>query len=60
VVERIGRDVIRAIGQPDVRERFANLGAEPVEMTPAQFARFVRNETEDVARIGKAAGIKLQ
>ena len=60
VVERIGRDVIRAIGQPDVRERFANLGAEPVEMTPSQFARFVRNETEDVARIGKAAGIKLQ
>jgi tripartite-type tricarboxylate transporter receptor subunit TctC len=60
VVERIGRDVIRAIAQPDVRERFANLGAEPVEMTPAQFSRFVRSETEDVARIGKAAGIKLQ
>ena len=60
LIERIGRDVIRAIAQPDVRERFANLGAEPVEMTPAQFARFVRSETEDVARIGKAAGIKLQ
>jgi tripartite-type tricarboxylate transporter receptor subunit TctC len=60
LVERIGRDVIRAIAQPDVRERFANLGAEPVELTPAQFARFVRSETEDVARIGKSAGIRLQ
>ena len=29
-------------------------------MTPAQFAHFVRSETEDVARIGKAAGIRLQ
>ncbi len=60
LVERIGRDVVRAMAQPDVRERFANLGAEPADMTPAQFSRFVRNETEDVARIGKAAGIKLQ
>ena len=60
VVERIGRDVVRAMSMPDLRERFANLGAEPVEMTPAQFAHFVRSETEDVARIGKAAGIRLQ
>ena len=60
VVERIGRDVVRAISQADVRERFANLGAEPADMTPAQFSRFVQREIEDVARIGKAAGIKLQ
>jgi tripartite-type tricarboxylate transporter receptor subunit TctC len=60
VVEHIGRDVVRAMAQPDLRERFANLGAEPVDMTPAQFSRFVRGEIEDVARIGKAAGIKLQ
>jgi tripartite-type tricarboxylate transporter receptor subunit TctC len=60
LVERIGRDVVRAIAQPDVRERFANLGAEPVEMTPAQFSRFVQKEIEDVARIGRTAGIKLQ
>src|SRR6185503_9172361 len=52
VIERIGRDVVCAMAQPDVRERFANLGAEPADMTPAQFSRFVRNETEDVARIG--------
>ena len=60
VVERINREVVRAMSQPDVRERFANLGAEPAEMTAAQFARFVRSETEDVARLGKTAGIKLQ
>jgi len=60
LVERINRDVARAIAQPEVRERFANLGAEPVEMTPAQFSQFVRGEIEDVARIGRTAGIKLQ
>jgi tripartite-type tricarboxylate transporter receptor subunit TctC len=60
VVERIARDVARAVAQPDVRERFANLGAEAMDMTPAQFSRFVQNEIEDAARIGRAAGIKLQ
>jgi tripartite-type tricarboxylate transporter receptor subunit TctC len=60
IVERIARDVARAVAQPDVRERFANLGAEAMDMTPAQFSRFVQNEIEDAARIGRAAGIKLQ
>jgi tripartite-type tricarboxylate transporter receptor subunit TctC len=60
IVERIARDVARAVAQPDVRERFANLGAEAMDMTPAQFSRFVQSEIEDAARIGKAAGIKLQ
>ena len=60
LIERINRDVVRAIAQPDVRERFANLGAEPAEMTPEQFSRFVRSEIEDAARIGKTAGIRLQ
>ena len=60
IVERIGRDVMRAMGQPDVRERFANLGAEAMEMTPAQFSRFVQSEIEDAARIAREAGIRLQ
>jgi tripartite-type tricarboxylate transporter receptor subunit TctC len=60
VVEALARDVARAIAQPDVRERFANLGAEPMEMTPEQFSRFVQSEIEDAARIAKASGIRLQ
>ena len=60
VVERIAADVRRAFAQPDMRERLTNLGAEPMDMTPAQFSRFVQSEIEDAARIGKAAGIKLQ
>jgi len=60
VVERIAADVRRAFAQPDIRERLTNLGAEPMDMTPAQFSRFVQSEIEDAARIGKAAGIRLQ
>ena len=60
LVERINRDVMRAMDLPDVLERFAKLGAEPMRMTSAEFARFVKSEIEDAARIAQAAGIKAQ
>jgi tripartite-type tricarboxylate transporter receptor subunit TctC len=60
IVERINRDVTRVMELPEVLERFSRLGAEPMRMTPAQFARFVRSEIEDSARIAQAAGIKAQ
>ena len=60
IVERINRDVMRTMEMPDVLERLTRLGAEPMRMTPAEFARFVKSEIEDAARIAQAAGIKAQ
>ena len=60
VAEKISRDLARIVAAPEVRERLARLGAEPMAMPPAEFARFVRGEIEDSARIAKAAGITLQ
>lgn len=60
VVERIARDIANILAAADVRERLARLGAEPMSMSPAEFARFVRAEIEDSARIARAAGITLQ
>jgi tripartite-type tricarboxylate transporter receptor subunit TctC len=56
IVERIAADLRRA--SVDLRERLAALGNEPMEMTPAQFAKFVREEIETYAVLLKAAGIK--
>ena len=60
VVEKISKDIAHALTTPDVRERLAKLGAQPMNMTPAEFSRFVRSEAESVARVVKAAGIKPQ
>ena len=60
IVERIAADVRRALALPDMRERLTLLGAEPMSMSPEEFSRFVQSEIEDAARIGKAAGIRLQ
>ena len=36
------------LASPEIKERFANLGAEPMPMTPAEFRTFMRDEVEDV------------
>ncbi len=60
VVEKINKDVNRVLASPDVRQRLANLGSDAMDMSPEEFARFVRREIEDYARVIKAAGIKPQ
>jgi tripartite-type tricarboxylate transporter receptor subunit TctC len=60
VVDKLSRDIARALAAPDVRERLAKTGAEVMSMTPAEFTRFVRSEMESAARVVKAAGIAPQ
>jgi tripartite-type tricarboxylate transporter receptor subunit TctC len=60
VVDKIARDVRTTAQSPDVKERFATLGAEPMPMTPQEFTKFVHTEIEESAKVIKAAGIKAQ
>jgi len=60
VVEKIARDLAQIVATAEMRERLARLGAEPMAMTPAEFTRFVRSETEAAERIVRLAGIKPQ
>lgn len=60
LVDKIAKDVQRALGSAEIKERFANLGAEPMPMTPAEFKAFTRGEFDTSAKIVKAAGIKAQ
>ncbi len=60
IVDKISKDVNRALQDPGVRDRLAKLGNDPMEMTPVQFTQFMHKELEDYARVIKAAGIKPQ
>jgi tripartite-type tricarboxylate transporter receptor subunit TctC len=60
LVDKINKDVNRALASPDLAERLNKLGTAPMPMTPAQFTQFVRKEVEDTAKVLKAAGIKPQ
>ena len=60
IVDKIARDLAQVVAMSEVRERLGRLGAEPMAMTPAEFARFVRAETEAAERIVRISGIKAQ
>ncbi len=60
IIGKLAEDIARALTAPDLRERLAKLGTEPMNMTPAEFARFARSEMEAAARVTRAAGIKPQ
>jgi tripartite-type tricarboxylate transporter receptor subunit TctC len=56
-VSRLHRESAAALQLPEVRERIARLGAEPMSMTPQQFDAYVRDELRINAALVKAAGI---
>jgi tripartite-type tricarboxylate transporter receptor subunit TctC len=60
IVDKINADVAKMLGTPDVKERLAALGAEPMVMSPAEFRKFMRDEIEESAKVVKAANIKIQ
>jgi tripartite-type tricarboxylate transporter receptor subunit TctC len=60
VVNKINADVRRALADPVVKERLVNGGNDTMNMPPQEFAKFVRSEIEDYARVLKAAGVKPQ
>jgi tripartite-type tricarboxylate transporter receptor subunit TctC len=60
VVDKLAKDIARVLAAPDLRDRLAKHGADPMSMTQPEFARFVLSESESAERIIKAAGIKPQ
>jgi tripartite-type tricarboxylate transporter receptor subunit TctC len=60
IVDKISADIAAAIKDPAVRQRFADLSAEPVGNTPAEAAAFMRAEVERWNKVIKAANVKLQ
>ena len=60
VTAKINADVRKAIADPAVRERLVNGGNDTMDMSPQDFARFVRSEIDDYTKVLRAAGVKPQ
>jgi tripartite-type tricarboxylate transporter receptor subunit TctC len=60
IVSKVNADVRRALADAGVKDKLANLGNDPMDMSPQEFARFVRTEMDDYQRVVRAAGIKPQ
>ena len=58
IVARLHQSVVRILAMPDMRERLASQGFEPVGGTPAEFAAYIKSEISKWERVIRDAGIK--
>jgi tripartite-type tricarboxylate transporter receptor subunit TctC len=59
IVATLARETAAVLRQESVRARLGEQGAEVVGDTPEEFRAFIRQETDRLARVIRAAGIRL-
>jgi tripartite-type tricarboxylate transporter receptor subunit TctC len=60
VVAAINAEVNRIVGTPEIAQVFMREGAEPVTMSPQQFAATIASEIEGWKRVAREANIKAE
>jgi tripartite-type tricarboxylate transporter receptor subunit TctC len=59
VVDKLNAEIVKALKSPDVRERLALQGAEPLGSTPQEYGAYVKKELARWAGVVKATGVTL-
>jgi tripartite-type tricarboxylate transporter receptor subunit TctC len=60
VVDRLNREVVKALAASDVRERYAGMGVDPTGSTPAEARAYLASETAKYAKVVKAIGLRIE
>jgi tripartite-type tricarboxylate transporter receptor subunit TctC len=60
IVNRLHDEVLKALASPDVKERFAKVGADAWTLKPEAFDTYIKNEITSNAVLVKAAGLQAQ
>jgi len=58
IVEKLNREIGKALRVPAVREKLAVQGVDPMEMDTATFGRFVKDEVASATELAKALDLK--
>ena len=60
LVERLNREIVRALANPEAVSALQKTGVEPQSSTPEEFARYIEREYHVWGKVVKEAGIKGQ
>lgn len=58
VIDRLHREIVEVLKEPELRERFKGWGLDIIGNTPAEFASFLRRDIDQWARVIASARIK--
>jgi len=59
IAEKVSSSIREILALPDVQRRFADISAEPMGLSPAETAAFMKLETERWGAVIRAAGVRL-
>ena len=60
VITRLNQAIVKAVANPEVKERVTALGADLAGSSPEEFAAFVRKELTTWSKVVKEVGIRVQ
>ena len=58
IIAQLNKTINAVLAEPAIKTRFTELGAEPMIMTPAEFGKYMAEETEKWGKVVKFAHIK--
>jgi tripartite-type tricarboxylate transporter receptor subunit TctC len=59
VVDCLNKEINAALADPKHQARLADVGGAPMPMSPAEFGKFIAEETQKWAKVIKFAGAKI-
>jgi tripartite-type tricarboxylate transporter receptor subunit TctC len=60
IVERLNKEIVKALANPQVVSALHKTGTEPKSSTPEEFATYIKREYDTWGKVVKEAGIKAQ
>ena len=58
IVEKLNREINAGLADPKMKARLAELGGDVLALSPADFGKFIADETEKWGKVIRAANIK--
>ena len=60
IIDALNKEINASLAEPDMKARLVGMGIEPLSMTPAQFGKFIADETAKWGKVIRLANIKAE
>jgi tripartite-type tricarboxylate transporter receptor subunit TctC len=60
IIEKLSKEINAGLADPKMKARLIDLGGVPMAMTPAEFGKFIADETEKWGKVIRTAHIKME
>jgi tripartite-type tricarboxylate transporter receptor subunit TctC len=58
IIDKLNKEINSALADSKVKSRLADLGGIPLALSPAEFRKFIADDTEKWAKVIRATNIK--